>query len=225
MAIVKGPALSLLASGNLGDICYSRWRELQIARSSWTGTVPNTGPQVVIQGFLAAAAQAWGSTLTAAQRTMWEGYAAGLVRVDRLGGEYRPSGYNTFVAYSVQRQRWGLAIAAVPPVVKIGAVPSSYAVWSTGVDTIHADLHYTVSVYGPDGVEYWMAGPYDSPGRRALENEYRFQVARFQAAASEASWVQTPVDKWYWVKGRFLWLPGYTGNYWYDQHYHTAPGP
>lgn len=222
MAIVKCPALSLEASGNLGAICYSRWRDRQIARGAWTGVVPNTSAQVAIQGHMSAAATAWGTYLTSAQRTAWEIYAKNVIWADRLGDKHSPSGYNCFISYSIQRQRWGLAILFDPPSTHRSEFPSSYSVWSDVPGNLHADLAYPVLNPGCDGVEYWVAGPYDSPGRRAIEPEYRFELVRLVPQASGAQWVQTPYNKWYWVKARFIWLPGYTGNYWYEQHYHTV---
>lgn len=221
MAIVKGPALSLEASGNLGAICYSRWRDRQVARGTWTGTVISTPAQIVIQSFLAAAAQEWGQVLTFSDRAAWNEYARSLSWTTRLGDRYAPSGYNVFISYSVQRQRWGLAIATEPPAAHKGEMPEYFNVWSDAAGNLHTDLHYDWWDTKSDGVEYWIAGPYNSPGRRAREPEYRFKIAQLVPSFSEAEWAQSPIDKWYWVKSRFLWLPGYTGNYWERQHYHT----
>lgn len=221
MAIVKGPAFSLLASGNLGGICYARWRGLQIARNVWTGSVPNTAKQVVIQGHLASVAGSWGSGLVQAERDAWNAYALQLTRIDRLGQPYHPSGYNTFVAYSLMRLWWGYAVLLMPPAEHRQRVPTFMSVSSSGASSLNVNLHYTTGATNVDGSEYWVAGPFNTQAYKAREHQYRYRKRKFFPSGSGQSWSQTPINKWYWLKARYLWFPGYVGNFWYKQHFHS----
>lgn len=217
MAIVKGPALSIQASGNLGPICFSRWRGLAIARDVWTGTVPNTTKQVIQQGYLTTAAQAWGGTLTAAERQTWNDRAETILWRDRMGDQYIPTGYQLFMKWNVRRLVMTLTIMKDAPmlqewvyVYKLFATPypgePAVRMWLRPGDT------GLVQSYG---IEYWKAGPYDSGGRNPIEGEWRFLVLKVPPAYYKDS--DVIVDKFYWYRARAVAEFGDVQNWFYKQ--------
>lgn len=176
MAVVQGPALSLEASGNLGAICYTTIRGIQIARDVWTGTVPNTTKQIEIQNIVKDVAQAWGQTLDTDDRSAWEDYAKSEYHTDRFGKQYHPSGYQLYMGRNIQRKRWGLAILNKPQVKKY------YLQWWSWIFEYQITyprlrmeaLGFPSGKY-PDGVEFWRVDPFSSGGRKPLEGEWRFK--------------------------------------------------
>ena len=119
MAIVKGPCHSELASGNMGSVCYSRWRGRAVARDVWSGTVPNTSGQVEVQGYLAEAVLKWRTVLTLEQADAWRSYAEEHPVVDRLGDIRASTGFNRFrtssLMMSSQSSRpWIMAVGSSP---------------------------------------------------------------------------------------------------------------
>lgn len=214
MAIVRNPALSNEASGNLGGICYSRWRGLQVARGPWTGVVPNTSAQQVYQVYLTGVVQAWSGTLTDGERKGWNDLAKDVRWRDRLGSAYGPNGYQVFVRRNMNRQVCGLPISAVPVVINIDSQPTAihvvYGVWGTQVRLQMKGWTGPLNAYC---VQYWKAGPFDGGGRRAINPEYR--LVRIQTDPSiDYRWFDTDVElgKWYWYRGRACWASGEVGN-------------
>lgn len=174
MAVVKGPALSIVASGNLGAICYSKWGELQIARDVWTGTVPNTTKQIAQQQLIKDCAQYWGGTLTDGQRESWRELAREITFRNRFGEPVHYSGYVLFMSRNVNRLRWGYAIMDLP--IAVGP----YMKWSTIIIRSEASgyqIRFQATGYSsglaPDLLEAWIAGPYDSGGRQPIEPEFK----------------------------------------------------
>jgi len=174
MAVVKGPALSIAASGNMGAICYSTWRELQVARGVWTGTVPNTPAQQTIQGYLTDLSQHWGANLSESDREAWRQLARVTEFSNRFGEPVHYSGYNLFVSRNMYRLRWGVMILDTPP-VETGSMIFDW--WETEWQLAQARVRLRVwedaTTVAAFCCEFWKAGPYTSPGRRPIEPEWR----------------------------------------------------
>ncbi len=202
MAVVKGPAMSIAASGNLGPICYSRWRELAIARDVWTGTVPNTPDQQTYQGILTIMAQAWGGLLSEEERQAWRNEARVAVFRSRFGEPVHYSGYILFVSRNMVRRRWISGYLFKPEKDK------GFMIWYDVMMQYNLPVgkfewrHYNIpSGKRPDILEAWIAGPFDSPGRVALENEYRYH--HFKTPGVGTIWKSMSSDnKWYWMRMR-----------------------
>lgn len=216
MAIVKGPALSLRASGNLGAICYSTWRGLAIARDVWTGTVPNTAKQVAQQVYLTAVAQAWGGSLTEGERETWNERALTETWTDRMGDPYIPSGYQLFLKWNIRRKVMGLAILITAP-------GSQEWVWIDlfAVQALVGQIAMRLRDFGAVGTEltsygteYYKAGPYDSGGRRPIDGEWRFLIRKVPPALVFDNAVVP--GKWYWYRGRQVSEFGGVGNWWQE---------
>lgn len=217
MAIVKNPALSSEASGNLGGICYSRWRELQIARAAWTGVVPNTPAQQTYQNCLDMAARWWSDFLSSAMRQAWRELATTMRWKSRLGTEFQPSGYHLWMKWSMQRCVLGLTLQVWPQTPEVQAYPTTFhVVYNIWADRIRLDMRDWVGSGDPYAIQYWRAGPYDGGGRRALQGEYRLKV-NWTNPVANFQWFDLDVvlNKWYWYKARFVREWGEVGPFFY----------
>jgi len=204
MAIVKGPGMSLQASGNVCGLNYTTWRGLQIVRCAWTGTVPNTAKQLVQQGYLTVVAQAWGSTLTADQRDTYHRSARSIIWKDRFGDDYIPSGYQLYMKLNTRRKAMGLGIMTTAPpkqeFVEVNFLNVESFLESGWIAmNLRVTLGQVISSYG---TEYYKAGPYNSGGRRPIEGEWRFLKRKVPPSA----YIDTAVSPnlWYWYRGRAI---------------------
>lgn len=221
MAIVKAPALSLDASGNLGGICYSKWRGMHVARDTWTGTVPNTPKQQTIQGYMTTVSQAWSGTLSEGKRRQWCEVAKNLVRVSRGMVKYVPSGYQYFMEVNMVRKRIGLAILQTPPSgIPEGGIGEVELVFDGIMSEVDIELTEVFNQPAPDmRVDVWKAGPYTNGGRHAIAGEYRF--LKMWQGLIDGSDAAIVLGKYYWYKTRWLWDYGAAGN-WFERQVLTA---
>lgn len=215
MAIVKAPALSLDASGNLGGINYTRWRGRAIARSSWSPTIPNTTLQVVIQGYLSTAVTNWGTILTQANRDAWNEYAARQVVVDRLGIERAPSGYNLYISRQIQSLRASGPVLFEPPGILPQVMPTDF-VMQQRANPGQIRMRFTgyQTTERADRVEYGVSMPYDTEARNPTSEEWRFVGFVTGTGFKNFNGV---AGKWYWGRGRMYWLDGRVTNWWTGQ--------
>lgn len=215
MAIVKGPAFSIDASGNVCGICYVTARGQQIARCAWSGAPTPTPLQTDQKDRMVTAMQAWGSTLTDDERSSWRDAAADQVRISRVKTTYVPSGYHYFLGLSVQLLRQGYAIKKLPPVAM---VPYMHTYITADQVTGQLKLRtrfegrvpsYPTHIQGED----WMAGPYVSGGYHPQAPDYRFQ--EFRSISSGNLYSPLIAERYYWFKMRWIDNVGRVGN-WFE---------
>jgi len=221
MAIVKGPALSIDASGNLGNICYAKWRGLQIARAAWSGTPTPTQLQTDQKDIVVTACAAWSGTLNEAERQSWRAAAADQIRTTRVNTTYIPSGYQYFIGLSIQLLRQGFAIKKLPPV----AMESYLHTYITADQVIGFDYCRTrfegrvpsspTTFQGED----WMAGPFSVGGYHAQPYDYRFQ--EFRTLTSGNLYTDLGYGTYYWFKMRWIENSGRVGN-WFEIQTHIV---
>lgn len=97
MALVRfGGGISEMA-GSIGGNTFARNKGGSYVRARTKPINPNTGRQVAVRAALAFLTARWGQTLTAAQRTAWGLYAAGVVMQNRLGVSINLSGFNHYI--------------------------------------------------------------------------------------------------------------------------------
>lgn len=216
MAVVKGPALSLDASGNLGAICYSKWRGFNIARDVWTGTVPNTSKQVQYQDLLEEVAQAWGQTLDSDDRKSWEDYSKSQSSIDRFGEKYTPSGYQIYMSRNLIRKRWSLTILTRPMHrIKPLIATAWSAVWQVSYPRAYIRMLNQNNKGYPDKLEYWRAGPFLSGGRKPIAGEWLLKKITDYGGWYNHTW-PTPGD-WFWYRCRMGRLDGVVSDFVYAQ--------
>ncbi|MBA7707524.1 hypothetical protein ES703_116398 [subsurface metagenome] len=225
MAIVIGPAMSMRASGNVGDMNFTRWRGMSVARTTYVPDYTPSGKQMNQRARMRDISQRWGSWLSPGQRKMWEDEAAEQVVFNRLGGEYKPSGYQYYMKINLMILFIGGVFVYVPPLR-----PQPVYVWRVRVyaDTLKSANAVTmekepIMPVDADGFQIYRAGPYDSGGRKPIRPEYRFLTLVW---GSYDYYDFGVIDtKWYWYKVRWFFQTGFVGNYWEKQVLTDFPGP
>lgn len=197
MAIVDGPALSLRASGNVGQICFARWRGVQIARDRWTGTQPNIGQQAVVQGYMRTVSRAWSTYLTKEQRNWWGEFARSQKWANKLGLRWTPTGYLAFVSLGLHSMNLAGTYEMEPPVRLYRALPSVITVSQPGWELmVRVAMSGWAGAVEPDKMQVWRAGPFTGGGYHAQSGDYRV----VQVVGAPFSW-----DDWGLVDGMFYW--------------------
>lgn len=210
MAIVEGPALSLRASGNLGTICYASWRGVMIARDIWTGEQPNVGRQAVVQNIFEEVVKAWSLACTAEDRAAWAEFASKLTVTNRLGMQYRPTGYQTFVRMNVFRRQELPDIDRTPP-REVKAVHPGLVDISYGALGGEAYVNMTDWAGGvvPDMAQIYKAGPFLRGGYHARTCDYRWIVSA--PAPFFHLFTGLGPGKFYWFRVRWFLNAGVVG--------------
>lgn len=100
MAKVRGPLLSLGASGQLAEtLVFGTWKGIDVARQYVTPANPQTAPQTTQRGYMTDAVAAWHdatNVLTATDKAAW----------NRLAGvlDSAMSGFNAFCRYFINER-------------------------------------------------------------------------------------------------------------------------
>lgn len=215
MAIVKGPALSLDASGNLGSLCYAKWRGLQIARAAKSYEPTHNQLQTDQKDRAVTAAQAWSGVLNEDERASWRAAAADQVRISRVGTPYIPSGYQYFLGLSIQLIRQGYAIKHLPPIAMESYIHTYItANQETGVNALRTRFEGRVPSH-PSTIqgEDWMAGPFTQGGYHPQIYDYKFQ--EFRSISSGNRYAGLNYNSYYWFKMRWVDESGRVGN-WFE---------
>ncbi len=100
-------ALATALSGSLGGITAAHNKGGQYFRARVVPTNPATVFQEAIRGFVTNLTNLWLNTLTAAQRTSWDVYAANVTLIGPLGDPINVSGMNMYVRSNVPRLQKG----------------------------------------------------------------------------------------------------------------------
>jgi len=218
MGIVIGPAQSLDASGNVGGICYSHWRSLIVARGARTGAITPTAKQIVIQGQLRTVTRLWGGTLTAAQRAAWGRFAKHERYQTRLGITYTPNGYGVFVQRNMILKTVGHATINDPPIADSPILIQVFALQDNGGGYASMRLRrFGSTLPGAmcDICEYWIAGPFTSGGRRAIDGQYRQSGVMIPSTIYSLYGLSHPA--WYWFRARGVNYTGIKSGWWEKQ--------
>jgi hypothetical protein len=113
MALVKfGGGISGFA-GKIGGTVYGRNKAGAYARNWAVPVNPVTTAQSAVRAVLAQAAAMW-SSLTYAQISAWNAYAAVLIRTNRQGEQYTPSGRQIFTETFINMHGTGFATIVYP---------------------------------------------------------------------------------------------------------------
>lgn len=129
MAIVKGPAMSLDASGSLaGAIVFSKWKGRNYIRQLVTPANPRSGAQTGFRASMKFLAQNW-ATLSALSQATWEDRATDMI----------VSPFNAFTSYNQLRWRNFLTPTHEDPAAEISTpatAPTGAAVAGVRMATI-----------------------------------------------------------------------------------------
>jgi hypothetical protein len=129
MAIVKGPAMSLDASGALaGAIVFSKWKGRNYVRQLVTPANPRSGAQTGFRSSMRFLSQIWAG-LTAGNKATWENRADDMI----------VSPFNAFTSYNQKRWRNFLTPSKEDPAAEISApatAPTGAAVAGVRMATV-----------------------------------------------------------------------------------------
>lgn len=103
--------------GSIGGTVFSRNRFGNYIRARITPVNPATDRQNDIRVAIQFLNDVWQTVLTAAQRAVWEVYAANIVRTNKLGAQIKLTGFNMFIRSNSIRVQNGLVRMADGPVI------------------------------------------------------------------------------------------------------------
>jgi len=115
MALVKFGGGIIQASGSIAGVTHARNRFGNYIRPRTKPVNPNSAGQAAIRTALSYLAEYWHSTLTAAQRSSWNTYAASVGMKNRLGEPIFLTGFNHFIRSNTEIIRQGFTIIADGP--------------------------------------------------------------------------------------------------------------
>ena len=105
MALIKYGGGIIQMTGSIAGNVYARNRYGNYARARTKPTNPNTAGQQEVRAAIAWLVDHWSSTLTPAQRTAWNLYAASVPMLNKLGESMKLSGFNHFCRSNAIRKR------------------------------------------------------------------------------------------------------------------------
>jgi len=117
MALIKfGGGITEMRGSMAGNV-YSRNKSGAYIRARTTPTNPNTAAQQAVRAAMSALTVRWAQTLTAAQRTAWNLYAASVAMTNKLGETMYLSGFNHYIRSNSILARAGLTLVDAGPTI------------------------------------------------------------------------------------------------------------
>ena len=132
MALITSPVISA-GSGSIGGLTLSRNKGGMYIRQRAIPTNPNSTYQQAVRQIVADLSNRWLQTLTAAQRTAWDEYAANVPLVNPLGAPRNVTGLNMYIRSNTARVQATLdRIDAAPTEFDLGSFTSPTPTVTTG---------------------------------------------------------------------------------------------
>lgn len=117
MALLKfGGGITEMRGSIAGNV-YSRNRFGAYARPRTKPVNPQSAGQELCRSVISFLTEYWHSTLTAAERTSWETYAASVAMQNKLGETIYLTGFNHFVRSNFELKRQALTVVEAGPTV------------------------------------------------------------------------------------------------------------
>ena len=107
MATIKFGGGITQMSGSLAGTVFARNRYGNYTRPRTKPVNPRSSNQIVIRSALSYFTQRWHDTLSAAQRTGWNSYAAAVAMKNRLGETIYLTGFNMYLRTNIVRKQLG----------------------------------------------------------------------------------------------------------------------
>ena len=176
MALVQYGGGVLDARGSIGGQVHSRNRFGNYIRARTTPVNPQSTRQNTIRAITAALASYWSTTMSAANRALWEVYADSIVRQNKLGATIKLTGFNHFVrSNAFILQNGGAQVDAGPSTLTLpGADPTFVCVVDEATQKITVTfdnaLPWAIAVGGHLGV--YMSAP-KAPGVSFIGGPFR----------------------------------------------------
>lgn len=182
MALIKTGGGVAQISGSIGGTTFSRNRYGAIARNRSLPVNPNTALQQKVRSVVGNLAQEWFNSLTSAQRSAWDTYAANVSVLNRLGDTINLTGFNMYVRTNTALEYADIAgnydaptnftLAEQDPTLTVTASEATQQIsvaFDTALDWVSEDGAYLmlyVSRPQNDTINYFK-GPYQYAGKIA----------------------------------------------------------
>ncbi len=219
MAVVKNPFLSTDARGSLFGLTASMVLGGNIikkkARPS-TKYEPNQNKARAILGWLS---RQWGG-LADDQRDSWAAWALDHPGTDKFGDPFIMSGFNAFIMlnHTAVRIGGGAGMNDLPPEDPPASSAIAFLAVAGGVAAGDVDLTWDEmgTGLGDDRWEIWMAGPFQSQGRKSIESRFAYKCSVAGTVLLETI---EGLDEgmWYWFKVRYIAADGQVTAWLVDQ--------
>lgn len=129
MALVKYGGGIVQMSGSMSGNTYARNRSGNYVRARTKPVNPNTARQIEVRAAMAFLTDRWANTVTAAQRTAWNLYAASVNMTNKLGETINLTGFNHYIrSNAIRKQFANPLIDAAPVIFEIPAADPTYSI-------------------------------------------------------------------------------------------------
>ncbi len=183
------------ASGSIAGITYSHNRYGLYTRARTYPVDPMSVRQVTIRALFATLVQLWNDTLTPAERTAWNTWAANTTIIGKDGMPVNITGQNAYIRFNSARLQIGGARVDAGPTVFNNGNPVTQIVLTTdgtidslGINLADTGLSMTAVISGTASVDgdvaFFMAAPVNTD-RTFFKGPY--QLAAVVAAAAAAT--------------------------------------
>lgn len=204
MALVKYGAGIVQASGSIAGTTFARNRFGNYMRARTKPVDPVSDAQSEQRSRLSYLSTYWQSTLSAAQRTAWNTYAAAVPVQNRLGESVYLTGFNMFVRSNTVALQVGMDIVADgPTVLTMPEVDPTFAIAGTANDGLIA-ITFDDSLPWTSDTEAYMA-IYCGQPQGATRNFFGGPWKYAGALAQDATSGDTVTAPFTLVTGQKIW--------------------
>lgn len=181
----KGELIGSL-SGSQDGITGSHNKGGYYLRKKSTPTNPNSSRQQTTRSVFGMYAGAWTTTLTQAQRDLWNAYAQTHTIKDALGQDIYINGISWYIMFNTRLSDAGDPAITVPPP---GAAPGGFFSLSVDISAINtADVTFTPALGAADRVQLWQTLP-GTTGQ--TPNFKQARLVGYSPAAQASPWAAT----------------------------------
>ena len=186
------PMMSVEARGTVGGLTYNTWRGINYVKTCTSPTGQGTGPRLVAQAKLIAAAKLW-ATAGNTNRAAWNQWAIDHPVTNWTGTPERLTGMNWFVRCNITLARLGLAAVQTAPAA---AAPNPIVGFAVSNPADYIQVAWTAPQTGSYKMEWFGVGPIS---------------AGIEPKIQSASWIgfQAPTD----FAGAIVYTPSQPGRY------------
>ena len=201
MAIYKPSVIAVDIRGSVGPAVFSKSHSGLTIRSRVKPINPNTSRQSLSRSYLATAAQAWSSTISATDRANWIAAAAALPATNRVGVATTLTAGQLYCRIQAFRQLVNLSILDDPAPAQTAAAPALVLSYSAGNIRINAaptnlttDGELALFVSGPwTTAREYPRGPWRAPVIANINSTFPLNILTSATAGAR-----------YFVRARFV---------------------
>lgn len=209
MASIRGPYGGAEVRGSIANVTFSRNGSGAYIRNRSVPVNPKTPEQELVRVALSGSSNDWNVTLTAAERTAWDAYAAATPLPNRFGDPVATSGRQMYLRQAVARIAFGLTALAAAPVTPGVAPAPDYTLDGSTTNGVRVLLNSPTLTTGDLGV--FRVGVAVNPARNFYAAPYTFAAAYLTSTTPPLSLIaaaSVAVGQRYFVEGRIFLADG-----------------